>query len=166
MFRQIKYLLVETSPSVKISKIVGINCTPVGIESVVTADGRLVIIDWIDNILVEFTGKFDHDGQEINTGDLVEITRNEKDGPVVDLYLIGWAQGAFVASHIEDENKGFILSDEASVMQTRKVGNQFENQDIVTAYLKKHADEKMSGSDGEIGANPKEDDQVAKSQTE
>ena len=161
MYRTIKFLLVQTKPAIVISKIITMNCTPVGIESVVNDKGQLVVIDWLDTFLVEFTGNFDKQGQELFTGDIVEVIENTKDGAVTDLYLIGWSQGSFTASHLKDQNKGFLLSDQGAVMQTKKVGNQFENGNIIVEYLKPHADEKMEGSEGDISNQAQPNDTVA-----
>lgn len=161
MYRQIKYLLVELKPTPKITKIVALNCTPVGIDSVVTVDKRLVVIDWLDNILIEFVGKFDKDGQELYTGDILELTDeaiedlkktcglNEGATLSSGMYSLGWAQGGFNATHLKKQT-GFFIFEEAIVMRVKKLGNQFLDQQIIVDYLKPHAEEKMEGTDGEI----------------
>ena len=164
MFRQYEFKLVETKPAIKISELLQLNVGSLGIESVVTKEKKLVIIDWADNFLVEFIGKYDKQGFKLFTGDIVELDDAAiadlkancgmaNDGLTAGIYLIGWAQGGFNAQHIK-EQKGFFLFEEPIVMRTNKIGNQFENTQIVIDALKPVADEKLKDTDGEINATP------------
>lgn len=82
---------------------------------------REVMIDWSDNIVIEFTSKFDKLGAKIFTSDIL------KQGD--DLYVASFIDGGYYASHYKDEIS-FPLSEDFA-RNCEKVGNAFVNPEII-----------------------------------
>lgn len=142
MFRQIEYKVVEMGakeeivneqavlvPFLKqISPVVELYFNAIGVSKVAIEEGeekqlRGITIDWLDNILVEFTSKFDKEGKKIFTADILKIDDT--------YYVVSFIDGSYYASHYKEEIS--LPLNEELARKSENVGNVFENGDLISS---------------------------------
>jgi hypothetical protein len=87
-------------------------------------------IDWLESFLQEFTGKFDAEGAEVYSGDILEAPVRASDGSTDRrLYVIQFVEGSFLATNELHEEA--IPLTEAFCITAKRVGTIYTNSDLI-----------------------------------
>ena len=149
-FKQIIYKVVEMKPALKISEVSSI-MFPKEKFPEVTVNDRLIIVDWDNVFLIEFTGKFSKEGLQIFDGDILELKEDFQSIPK-GFYIANWTPGGFMATNVHDP-MGVPMIDEQTISRMEHRGNQFENGNILAEYLKQFKDVELKADEIKTDSN-------------
>ncbi|KAA0963161.1 hypothetical protein FXF62_10515 [Streptococcus cristatus] len=94
-------------------------------------DLEIIIFDFDDVILMQSTGLFDKNGQEIFEGDIVQFEDcyTESDFLYINKGIVEWSQGSFTVTNRDSVEMEDLLNGER--LDVTIIGNIHQNQDIL-----------------------------------
>ena len=88
------------------------------------------IIDFADAILMQSTGLFDKNGQEIFEGDVVEFEdADDIENVYINQGVIEWCQGGFIVTNRTSVTMGDLL--DGNNLEVTVIGNIYENPELL-----------------------------------